>query len=998
MMKKNIANIFTVIGVLLFLFPSLSAQKLDSVSYVIKHFGMEDGLPQSSVNDIIQSNDGYLWFATYGGIVRFDGQTFTTFDRSNTNGMVSDRAIRLYEDSKGGIWFFVESAENAIMRLYNGSVKTYKFPNEKGFILTFEEDKEGLLWMTAFNKVYSFQNDTFEEVTPIYDAVLAEKVMNNSAGLYIVTQATLLKTYNDSAVVIERNLDKKFGSAIMSMVEYPKNSKTFFYGTNKNGIIVDRQGVLSRFDNSNGLPDNSVLRLQIDSGTLSAFLVNNMAIWDGSKFTKFELPSLPESAQKKNFIKDREGNYWIGTSGDGLLKFRPTFISMIDKNDGLKNDKLLSLEMLDDGTFLFSTNCGGIYEWDGQQLSYSQLHNYYDGLCNWAVFQDSKNRIWIGSNDVYVTEAVNQKGKRLILDKEAPGTLVFSISENKNGDIWVGTASGVFVYDEKDNFIKITTSDGLYYNDVRAIYEDKSGIMWLGTNQGLNTFKDGIVTKFELLPSKKVVQPYVRAIHEDHEGTIWIGTYGNGLFRIKEEAVHQLTVQDGLFDNIVSTITEDEFGNLWLGSNRGISQLSIEDLNRFIKGQIEQIPTYSFGVEDGMNSSETNGGFQPNTIFDKDGNIFYPTVEGVAIIPTKHITRNQTIPPVYIEGIKVQKFEIPLSSSISIPYDTPYIEINYTAVQFNDPEQVHFKYKMEGLNDDWIDVGNTRSAIYSKIPPGTYTFTVLASNSDGVWNMKGDSFEIIVPSPFWQKNWFFTLIFFSLVMVGYSFYYSRTQRLKKDNERQKRFTEQLIDSQEQERRRIASELHDGLGQQILVIKNRVQLAKNLCAENSALNEQLDEIMHSSEISIEDVRTISHNLRPILLEKFGLTEAINNLCEELALTSSTEWSYHVDNIDGTLPNNKEINLFRVLQEGANNVLKHAQAEQASIMVHKKEKMIKVTIWDDGIGLGKETVAHTKGLGFTGMNERVESLAGKFTVESITGQGTTLKIEIPVLRNA
>jgi signal transduction histidine kinase/ligand-binding sensor domain-containing protein len=997
-MKKSVAYIFTIIGVLLYLFQALSAQKIDAESYVIRHFGMEDGLPQSSVNDIIQSEDGYLWLATYGGIVRFDGQTFTTFDRSNTEGMVSDRAIRLYEDSKGGIWFFVESAENSIMRLFNGSVKTYQFPNEKGFILTFEEDEEGLLWMTAFNKVYSFQNDAFNEVIPIYDADLAKKAMNSTFGLYMITQTSLLKTFNSTAVVIEEKLDKKFGSSIMSMVEYPKNSGIFFYGTNNNGIIVDRQGVLSRFDNSNGLPSNSVLRLQVDSGVLSVFLVNNVAYWDGSKFKEFELPSFPDGAQKKNYLKDREGNYWIGTSGDGLLKFRPTFISMIDKNDGLNNDKLLSLEMLNDGTFLFSTNCGGIYEWDGQQLRYSQLHKYYDGLCNWSVFQDSKNRIWIGSNDVYVTEAINQKGKHLVLDKEAPGALVFSISEDKSGQIWVGTSSGVFVYDEKNDFKKISTSDGLYNNDVRAIYEDNSGIMWLGTNQGLNTIKDGVVAKFELLPSNKAGQPYVRAIHEDDEGTIWIGTYGNGLFRIREGAVHQLTIKDGLFDNIVSTINEDEFGNLWLGSNRGISQVSRQDLNRFIIEQIEQIPTYSYGVADGMNSSETNGGFQPSTIYDTDGNIFFPTVEGVAVISTRHISRNQTVPPVYIEGIKVHKSEIPLTSSISIPFDTPYIEINYTAIAFNEPEKLHFKYKMDGLNDDWIDVGNRRSAIYSKIPPGTYKFTVIASNSDGVWNNEGDTVEIIVPTPFWQKNWFYTLMFFSFAMVGYSFYYSRTQRLTKDNERQKWFTEQLIDSQEQERRRIASELHDGLGQQILVIKNRVQLAKNLCRENSPLIEQLDEILHSSEISIEDVRTISHNLRPVLLEKFGLTEAINNLCEDLALTSATEWSYHIDNIDGMLPNNKEINLYRVLQEGANNVLKHAQAEQASIMVQKKEEMIKVTIWDDGKGLVKDTLANAKGLGLTGMKERIETLAGKFSIESTIGQGTTLRIEIPVLRNA
>ncbi|MDR9417663.1 sensor histidine kinase [Gracilimonas sp.] len=217
--------------------------------------------------------------------------------------------------------------------------------------------------------------------------------------------------------------------------------------------------------------------------------------------------------------------------------------------------------------------------------------------------------------------------------------------------------------------------------------------------------------------------------------------------------------------------------------------------------------------------------------------------------------------------------------------------------------------------------------------------------------------------------------------------------MKKENERKKRFTEKLIESQEQERRRIASELHDGLGQQILVIKNRAELAQQQADDPEETRKQLDEIMQSSVVSIRDVRNISHNLRPVHLEKFGLTEAIENLCDQLQRTSKIEWSYHIDDIDETFPENKEINFYRVIQEATNNIQKHSKAKEASVMIRKSETDVKATIWDDGKGFDMTNEKYDQGLGFSGMKERIGTLGGTITMASSHGQGTTIKIIIP-----
>jgi signal transduction histidine kinase len=301
---------------------------------------------------------------------------------------------------------------------------------------------------------------------------------------------------------------------------------------------------------------------------------------------------------------------------------------------------------------------------------------------------------------------------------------------------------------------------------------------------------------------------------------------------------------------------------------------------------------------------------------------------------------------------------------------------------------------MRGLDDSWIDVETNRSAIYSKIPPGTYNFQVIASNGDGVWNYEGDQFEIIIIPPFWQTNWFYALVALLIIGAGGLVYYVRVEQLKRQNKRQKHFTEQLIESEENERKRIATELHDSLGQQILVIKNRAELARKVAEKPEELNEQLNEIMQSAVISIADIRTISHGLRPVHLEKFGLTEALNNLCNQIQEASSIEWSYHVDDIDGVIPKEKEINFYRVIQEAINNIFKHSKASEASVIIRKINPGLKAMIWDDGVGFGPDNKLNAGGLGLSGMNERIETLGGTIDLNSGKEKGTTITIVIPV----
>lgn len=329
-------------------------------------------------------------------------------------------------------------------------------------------------------------------------------------------------------------------------------------------------------------------------------------------------------------------------------------------------------------------------------------------------------------------------------------------------------------------------------------------------------------------------------------------------------------------------------------------------------------------------------------------------------------------------------------------HDSAFLEIRYTALSYTDPHKVRFRYRLEGLDERWTEAGPRRSAFYTQIPPGEYRFRVIACNNDGIWNEIGASMAIIVMPPFWMTWWFRALIGLAFLVAGPSAYFFRIAQLKRDKVRQEQFSRRLIESQERERRRIAAELHDGIGQQILVIKNRAELALRAAHGPERLREELREIAGSALSSINDIRAISHDLRPVHLEDFGLTETLRVLGEQLQAGSAVDWIVDIDDIDGVLPAGEEINFFRILQEGSKNILTHSGASHASLIVRREEETVTATLWDDGRGFDADAPRARPGMGLRGMEERVHALGGTLTLRSHPGDGTTVTVTVPIMR--
>ncbi len=964
---------------------------------MVTRFTMDDGLPQNSINEIQQSSDGYIWIATFSGLVRFDGHDFKIFNRVNTPCLIADEFLNIHISSDDSIWLFPATLNTVVTRFKDGNCESFKIADGISSSFAFLEDFDGTFWVINEGKPYRYNGEEFEEIIPLDNTELANKALQNENGgwfglgknLYRIYDGVPIKVFDD--LLINENLHSYV---------YPNPEK-------ERSILVDTESSISEYEfdkelvlkEKYHLEDPFFLGMEFDNNR-NVFIstANGIAQKVNDSFEFLKPFKDQPNIRLKSILQDNEGNYWIGTGGDGLFRFRKKFISMIDKELGLENEKVLSITKLENGKMLISTNCSEVYEWDGERAKVSPLQELIQSNCFWSIFEDSKERIWFGAGEPHFMETYGEPALQFGIDQGFDGYAVFATTEDKNGHVWVASASGIFIYDGTNLIRTITEEDGLYYNDSRVMFEDDDGTMWVGTNGGLHTVKNYEVTRVPLLEQEGnefEKQPYVRAIHKDEEGVFWIGTYGDGLFRIKGDEVFRFTTAQGLFDNIASHIIEDASGFFWMGTNRGIQRVSRNHLNLVAESEMDQVISYSYGSADGMNSPETNGGFQPSYIVEENGDFYLPTVAGVAKVSVSNANINHIPPPVYIEAVKNNFSEDLDKEDLNLEYDNSFLEIKYTAINFSDPSKVRFKYRLLGLNDQWIDAGTRREAVYTKLPPGDYTFQVTATNNDGVWNDEGAFLSISVIPPYWQTVWFLSITILLLLGAIGSIFLKRTQRLKQESERQRAFTERLIESQENERRRIAMELHDGLGQQILVIKNRVELAKLQFKENPELSEQLGEIEHSALQSIEDVRTISHDLRPVLLEKFGLTDAVINLCEQMEKSSKFDWSYHIDTLDNIFPKKKEINLYRILQEACNNILKHSNATQASLTIKNVDLSIFITIYDDGNGFDLDQLDQktSSGIGLTGIKERVQTLKGKLSIQTNTQKGTTIKIQIP-----
>ena len=961
-------------------------------AYAQYHFDVwttDNGLPQNSVSSILQTSDGYLWFTTFGGLVRYDGVRFTVFGAGDIKGLKSTRFSRVFGDRSGNLWITTEYG--GLIRYKDGTFSSYTAADglTDDHIVNIRDDDRGYLRIQTASGLIWWKDGKFSDNDPVsspFPGFGFECAPGKSAAWFFDDRG--VHRVEDGQVTAEVVIPALTFRDIKSL--YETHGGEMWIGTGNGRLIRYEHGELKYYGKGDGLPERRI---------------NTMA-------------------------EDRRGNLWIGFAGAGLARFKDGKFIFYTKADGLAGDDVLSLYADREGIVWVGSASGLGRVGDQIITSYSAdngissnniypicqdregavwigafrgLTKYKDGVFTrldlpgadgWvtALMQDREGSLWMGSWGGGATRLKDGKVTNYRTKDGLPDNVVRAILEDRNGAIWFGTNSGLAIF--KDGAFTVhNAKDGLPGNLVCTIFEDSKGVVWVGTEIGLCSYENGALTTYSNEPS--LTGHMVRALYEDSDGVLWIGTYDAGLIRLKDGKFTSYTAREGLFNNGVFQILEDSGGNFWISCNLGIYRVRKQELNDYANGRVKSITAIPYGKRDGMLNSECNGGMQPAGIKGSDGRLWFPTQGGVAIVTPEAVPVSPALPPVIVEQVLVNNQPEAFRNLVRIGPGSDNFEIHYTALSFIMSDRIAFKYKLDSLDSDWVDAGNRRVAYYSHVPAGDYVFRVIAANRDGVWNLEGAAVRIRISPPFYKTWWFISIAVAAIAALALLGFRVRVNQLEKERRAEEVFSQELINSQERERKRIAAELHDGLGQHLLIIKNSALLGLMAINPEERGKDQLDDISATASRAIDEVRQIAYNLRPYQLDDLGLTKALESIIAKAAASSAIEFSWDIDKIDRMFSPEEEINIYRVVQESLNNILKHSSATRARVVVHRDGTNLDITINDNGRGFDFARYAageNAGGFGLKGLSERARMLGGRLSIRSEPGQGATVNLNL------
>jgi signal transduction histidine kinase/streptogramin lyase len=981
---KNPGSILRLLAQLAILFCMVETAH---AQYGFEVWNVDNGLPENEVRGITQTPDGYLWIATFNGLARFDGVHLTLFNRE-TPGLLSNQFGTMLQGRGGDLW--LDSVDRGVVRYHNGVFRGYgrQYGVPADIINGLTGDDHGDVWVLSGGRIVRWDeaSNHFVDIAPESPSLRYRTLLWDSAGFWVRQQERIHcfahGSFVDFTLPGQILKDDLWGVAL-------DQSGTLWLET------VDGKRVRITADNvSHMIPAGSPREV-----TVGATYNKSLEMHVGPRLQRtfqFLSSNKTVSVTPWHFYEDRQGNLWLGTLEEGLYRLQNQSIHSYSKEQGLVDrDTYATYQDRSGALWIGAWHLGLSRFADGIFTSYTMA----DGLPNelvLAMFQDREGRFWVGSHGGL--SILDHGHFRIPIGPSLPDeAVVQAIWQDRQGALWFGTRQGLARYENGVTRF-LTKKDGMAADDIHAILEAANGDLWVGGYGGMTRIHNGEFTRWtekDGLPSANVWSFY-----EDNDGALWIGTYDGGLVRFKDGKLTSYSVKDGLFDDGVFRILEDAHGYFWISCSRGVYRVNKRDLNAFASGDLKKVTSTAYGKIDGMLDVECNGGVEPSGIKTRDGKLWFPTRNGVAVIDPESVVHDSVPPLVMIESSVVDNVTKPVNAPLRIPPSRPNVEISYTAPNFINAAQTHFKYRLEGLDSDWVDAGGRRIAYYSHLPPGEYVFHVVAGNSDGVWNNQGKSLAITVLAPFYETRRFELLALLTLgALVALSWKY-RVSQLRRAQVAQQAFSRQLIASQEAERKRIAAEMHDSLGQRLVVIKNLAYLllrSKKAAPADDSDVQTIAEISDEASSAIAETREISYNLRPFQLDRLGLTKAIEAMIRTTGMASGIRFTSELDNIDDIFPEDLRINFYRIVQESLGNIMKHARATEVSVRVKRRIESVILTIEDNGRGFTpdeRSPMPSHSGFGLTGMGERASLLGGELKVRSTPGRGTTVLFEIPL----
>ena len=945
------------------LFLVLACHGLSGAEYSHRIWRTEDGLPQNRVQAIAQTREGYLWIGTSEGLARFDGVRFLTFDRSNTPAITDNSILCLESESDGSLWIGTEGG--GLLHYAQGGFEA--FGQHEGltnnFIRAIHLDLHGTLWVGTDRGFFRYSKGRFERLDGTTEVPLASVMeiaedggggvwVAMAGGLTTVRKGQLRKAICDHATGISASIT----------------------------VLLIREGLLASGCQvpQVSLPETPVTSLHKDgkgnlwAGTVGRGLLS-INLRTGAK-TEYKAASVLPIDSVFVLFEDQQHNLWAGAQ-DGLVQFSEAVVSTVSKTEGLPDEDVSTTYEDRRGKLWIITYSGQVYYMDGDRPVRYAMPEAFREMRFRNVFMDSHEDYWFGTANSGVVKITGNQAVNFSRKDGLRSNSIRAIFEDSRGTIWLATGSGLTDWDGS-RFQNIYLEEGLSYPSARCLGEAANGDILAGTDMGLNRIHNGKVVRdsgFALLAKEKVWSLLVDG------NSVWLGTRGGGLVLVRDGKATRFTTGEGLASDSIYQIVDDRAGRLWLSGPNGISAVRRSELDAQASGAKVSIHAVVFGSSDGMATSQMFGGVQPAGCRRSSGELWFPSVRGAVKVNPARLPERASGPAV-VEGIWVAGKPLPLTREVDLAPRHGRLQIDFTACDLVAPQQLSFRYKMEGFDDSWNTATHTRSAFYSNLPAGRYRFRVIAENTGAATASITEASLAVYRRPaFHETGWFYGLIAISLSGMGWGAFwlYSRQSKM--------RFALLL-----NERTRLAREMHDTVIQGCIGVSTLLEAASRLLSKDTAsAGELLMDARSQIRETVEEARQAVWDLRQPNLTPSPIP-ALFDLARKLGKEHGAQVSTAISGIERRLDPSTERTLLLVGREALRNSVLHGNPASISVRITYEETQARMEVRDDGKGFDSAALnsAPEGHFGIVGMRERVEQAGGSFTLHSRPGAGTTV----------
>ena len=927
-------------------------------------------LPDHAIHSLLAARDGSLWIGTSKGLARWKGSTLTQYLELAGWGV-----NKILEDRDGIVWATGSGVTaGRLCAIQNSGVRCYGEDGRLGSFVSSLYEYHGGLWVGAAAGLWRWKPDPpqlYPAPGPVRE--LNDLIEGDNGALWMATRDGIRQLAGGKIDLTPLN---SIGQIHAQRLQRDRDG-SLWIGTAGQGLVHLHQERTDTFGPADGLSGNSVLSL----------------------------------------FEDREGNIWVATF-EGLDRFRDLAVPTLSIRQGLPGRAAVVAAR--DGSLWFGSN-DGLNRWNNGRMtvyrapngrgagrapsfaSQPAVHEVIDnGLPDnliESLFEDDRDRIWVSTpHGIAYLE-----NDRFIRIGSVPTTMVHNIAEEGSGSIWINDQPlGLFHLSDGQVVEQVSWASLGRQDIVAALAVDPArGGLWLGFFQGgLAYFKDGGI-RLSYGAAEGLGGGRVNDIRIDREGTLWAATEG-GLSRLKDGRIATLAGRNGLPCDAVHWMMEDDARSVWLNLPCGLARLGRSELDEWAAGRSQTVVPVVFDSSDGVKSLPTASGYTPRVAKSLDGKLWFTSLSGVNVVDPGHVPFNKVPAPVHIEQITAdrKKYWDNLSgdgpSNPRLPPLVRDLTIDYTALSLAAPENVKFRYKLEGHDTEWQDAGTRRQAFYNDLKPRKYRFRVIACNNSGVWNEAGASFDFSVAPAYYQTTWFLVASIAAALALLAAVYRLRLGYVKQQ------FNLRL-EERVNERTRIARDLHDTLLQSFQGVLMKFGAVALRIKDPPEAQEQLENIVVEARQAIIEGRDAVQGLRSSTVVTNDLARALTTLGEELTAGFAAEQAgpcpEFLVRVEGTtrdLPPLVRDDVHRIGSEAVRNAFRHAQASRIEVTIHYERRQFRLRVCDNGKGID-QSVAGEGGrpghFGLPGMQERAKLAGGKLALRSGRDSGTEVELTIP-----